>query len=582
MKIKIILLIILIPLQLFAIQNNNVVPKRIIIDPPTYHCLSFRWLIEGDDNENASVSVYYKRTGRQYQDWKEALPLLRIANDLVDRDYNEFLTGNLFAGSILNLTPGAKYDVYFVMSDPDGGYAEKVVEAQTKSYPRPFETKNIINVYPKDYEKEKNKPYYNNLNDALIASAPGTIINIHEGRYKGTYQFEKEGSPYMPIVIRGSNREDVIFDGEDTEGKIFDIQDKSYIHFENLTITNGNIGIKANYCKGLKVQNCKIDNINYGIIAYGATSDWFIYNNYIEGKVESWYPRKQVQEKYSTCTGITVEGKEIVVCFNTIKNFWDCLTINNLSQPDNWKSPRNVSIDFYNNDLSNAGDDALEVDFSYHNVRAWHNRIVNAHVGISAQPIYGGPVYIFRNVVYNVTRTALKLHNWPSGVLVYNNTFVSAGRVFWSDAIWQNTTIKNNLLLGNDNYTLVSGTPDPRSEMDYNGYYNKPDKKPFIKWTRNNYKTSAEYDNLYKFTNDTGLERHGVYVKYDDFVDLTPPQKGHTYDPRQINFKITASSNAVNSGLKIPTITKKVKDGRADLGFWELENKLPIFGKLNF
>ena len=582
MKIKIILLIILIPLQLFAIQNNNVVPKRIIIDPPTYHCLSFRWLIEGDDNENASVSVYYKRTGRQYQDWKEALPLLRIANDLVDRDYNEFLTGNLFAGSILNLTPGAKYDVYFVMSDPDGGYAEKVVEAQTKSYPRPFETKNIINVYPKDYEKEKNKPYYNNLNDALIASAPGTIINIHEGRYKGTYQFEKEGSPYMPIVIRGSNREDVIFDGEDTEGKIFDIQDKSYIHFENLTITNGNIGIKANYCKGLKVQNCKIDNINYGIIAYGATSDWFIYNNYIEGKVESWYPRKQVQEKYSTCTGITVEGKEIVVCFNTIKNFWDCLTINNLSQPDNWKSPRNVSIDFYNNDLSNAGDDALEVDFSYHNVRAWHNRIVNAHVGISAQPIYGGPVYIFRNVVYNVTRTALKLHNWPSGILVYNNTFVSAGRVFWSDAIWQNTTIKNNLLLGNDNYTLVSGTPDPRSEMDYNGYYNKPDKKPFIKWTRNNYKTSAEYDNLYKFTNDTGLERHGVYVKYDDFVDLTPPQKGHTYDPRQINFKITASSNAVNSGLKIPTITKKVKDGRADLGFWELENKLPIFGKLNF
>ena len=52
-----------------------------------------------------------------------------------------------------------------------------------------------------------------------------------------------------------------------------------------------------------------------------------------------------------------------------------------------------------------------------HNIRVMRNRGVNAaHTGLSAQPIFGGPAYYIRNVVYN-TPVALKFIN-PAGVVV--------------------------------------------------------------------------------------------------------------------------------------------------------------------
>ena len=49
-------------------------------------------------------------------------------------------------------------------------------------------------------------------------------------------------------------------------------------------------------------------------------------------------------------------------------------------------------------------------------LRVMRNRGVNtAHTGLSAQPIFGGPAYYIRNVVYN-TPVALKFAN-PAGVI---------------------------------------------------------------------------------------------------------------------------------------------------------------------
>ncbi len=43
------------------------------------------------------------------------------------------------------------------------------------------------------------------------------------------------------------------------------------------------------------------------------------------------------------------------------------------------------------------------------------------------QPVYGGPVYVFRNVMYNVAVEPFKLHNNPSGCLIFHNTSVKNG-----------------------------------------------------------------------------------------------------------------------------------------------------------
>ena len=68
--------------------------------------------------------------------------------------------------------------------------------------------------------------------------------------------------------------------------------------------------------------------------------------------------------------------------------------------------------------------------------------------GLSAQPIFGGPAYYIRNVVYN-TPVALKFIN-PAGVIVYHNTFVAENR---TDQQVSNAHFANNLFLGTDTTT---------------------------------------------------------------------------------------------------------------------------------
>ena len=61
-----------------------------------------------------------------------------------------------------------------------------------------------------------------------------------------------------------------------------------------------------------------------------------------------------------------------------------------------------MSIDFYENDITNMGDNCIETDGGGRNMRVFRNRCANTALqGLSAQPIFGGPVYFIRNIVYN-------------------------------------------------------------------------------------------------------------------------------------------------------------------------------------
>ncbi|MCH7727649.1 MAG: hypothetical protein IH991_14380 [Planctomycetes bacterium] len=89
--------------------QNAVTPGRFVIDPTTLHCLAFRCYIDGDDNADATVNVQFRK--RSTDNWREALPLLRVHREVVNRDGEPFTCGNLFAGSILNLAPDTEYEV---------------------------------------------------------------------------------------------------------------------------------------------------------------------------------------------------------------------------------------------------------------------------------------------------------------------------------------------------------------------------------------------------------------------------------------------------------------------------------------
>src|SRR5439155_878521 len=84
-----------------------------------------------------------------------------------------------------------------------------------------------------------------------------------------------------------------------------------------------------------------------------------------------------------------LDGGGHVVAYNRIHGFGDAM--------DTFQGPRCEAIDFHNNDCDLLTDDGCEMDYSQRNTRCFENRFTNVYQGISVQPVYGGPVYIFRN-----------------------------------------------------------------------------------------------------------------------------------------------------------------------------------------
>ena len=91
-----------------AKAEDSTTSGEFILEPPTLHCLGFEWRIQGDDNHNATVAVQYRK--RCETKWIEAQPLLRIGDEKVWRakEFLEYLTPRMFAGSILGLEPATE------------------------------------------------------------------------------------------------------------------------------------------------------------------------------------------------------------------------------------------------------------------------------------------------------------------------------------------------------------------------------------------------------------------------------------------------------------------------------------------
>ena len=107
-----------------------------------------------------------------------------------------------------------------------------------------------------------------------------------------------------------------------------------------------------------------------------------------------------------------------------------------------------------------------------HNIRVFNNRGVNAaQGGYSSQPVFGGPVYFIRNILYHVpSGVAFKFSAKPAGLFVYHNTIIGEQVVRDPSS---NMHCRNNLFLGRDTpdrgiMTWANATDAYSS--DYNGY----------------------------------------------------------------------------------------------------------------
>jgi hypothetical protein len=257
-------------------NSNAVVAGEFIVEPPTLISLGFEWKIEGDDNRNATVTVEYRRRGESK--WLDALPLLRIGDEKVwrAREYLEYWTPKMFAGSILDLQPETAYECRFTMSDPDGvtGQAVRQATVSTRVEPRVYQGGRTLHVYPPDYAGPRQEPSFNGLKEAYYGPGtgdwsvvwerpvqPGDVILLHAGLYKadrsnyltaygipfdGTYMLTIDGTPEKPIVIKAAGDGEVIFDGDGCH-RVFDVSAADYNYFEGLTIRNTDIAFYAGF-----------------------------------------------------------------------------------------------------------------------------------------------------------------------------------------------------------------------------------------------------------------------------------------------------------------------------------------------
>jgi hypothetical protein len=359
-------------------KGNAVKPGKFVVEHPTLICLGFEWYVEGDANHNATVKVWYRKKGHHV--WKEALPLLRIQNEECINSFSvnwiDYVTPNLFAGSIMDLDPDTTYECKFLMSDPDGvrGKAFERVMLRTRPEPQPYEGGNVYHVYPTwdwdELAQKEGQPAFPNLMLAYYAGGgctadwwnlapprvqPGDTILIHAGEYKedwtfygadlfgqgqgtkfsGTYFLTQSGTPDKPIVIKAAGDGEVIFDGNGNFN-LFNVMAADYNYFEGLTIRNTDVAFWAGQkriigCNGLTVKNCRIENVDKGVHAeWSGSKDFYIADNVFIGRqdpdqIHSWtnpygggdYPYEKCLSEYA----IKVTGEGHVICHNYVVNF---------------------------------------------------------------------------------------------------------------------------------------------------------------------------------------------------------------------------------------------------------------------
>jgi len=623
----------------FTLQAQNATkPGRFHVEHPTLLNLGFEWAIEGDANRNASVEVRFRKAGAA--DWRPALPLLRIGGERVYRDQYKmnYVVPDGFAGSILNLEPATSYECEFTLSDPDGvtGEAQQRVTVVTRAEPKSYEGGRVLHVYSADHQGPRQEPSFIGLKHAYYGpgrgdwtsvradkAQPGDTLLVHAGLYRpdrlnyvdplsgpfsGTWSLSLKGTAEKPITIKAAGDGEVIFDGGGNH-KLFDVMATHHHIFEGLTFRNTDIAIFAGEKEvmgavALTVRNCRFEDVGVGVWTENAdSSDFFISDNLFLGREDQmrmigWnqagsraagiYPSHQLRSFFA----VKVYGPGHIIAHNAIAYFHDGICISTYGPPDADPERRASSIDIYNNDIHLSNDDFIESDGGVHNIRVFQNRGVNAaHNGYSAQPMFGGPVYFYRNLLYHVPGGgAFKFSAVPAGILVYHNTLISeqtAGGPY-SNAHW-----RNNLFLGRNapsRGVMSWGNATGDYSSDYNGFRPNPNVSRQYNWFAPAAgKTAYEpadserrsFATLAEFQKATGQEAHGIELDYDIFENLAPPdlaRRHDVYHSMDLNFRLKPNSKADDAGVALPTINDGFTGKAPDLGALELNQKEPHYG----
>ena len=555
-------------------------PDESVAEPATFHSLGVRWAVRGDANSDAVIEVRYRRSAETA--WREGLPLVRTDPGSVS-DENRVSGGWLFAGSIVDLAPDTEYEVLLTLTDPDGGSTQRTLRMKTGAEPREPAGMRVRHVVPASATDRASgtgteSDPFRGLRSAQAAAQPGDLFLVHAGVYReGTWTIDHHGTPARPIIYRGAGDGETILDGNEGE-RLVSATGIRHVWLERLTLRRARYLFVGHSGSHFVIRRCRLEVVLTGITAinggYTQSRGFVITDNVIEGPTR--WPRSRGIEDVN---GVTITGAGHVVAYNRMSGLADGI--------HGSSHGRLSASDIHNNDIEASTDDGIEGDEADTNVRIFRNRITNAFSGISAQPANGGPLYVFRNAIYNVLYSPFKLHNDTSGVVIFHNTSVADG-IPWhiepGGETVKDVTTRNNLFIGSNGPALRSTGEMIRCDFDRDGYGVPGGTGPlagifnvFAEWNGRTYSTpdaAQRSGALYR--------RHGAVLvnargNFASGVGI-PGNRSTRFPGDKIDLRLDPASRAVDAGIVLPNFSDGFSGKAPDLGCCELGQPLPHYG----
>ncbi len=220
--------------------------------------------------------------------------------------------------------------------------------------------------------------------------------------------------------------------------------------------------------------------------------------------------------------------------------------------------------DVYENTIYNMGDDGMETDGHCTNLRIWSNTFHDVLIGISVAPVYVGPVYALRNLIY---RTGVGNNDYTGSPFKFNSGYDTSGPMYLfhntADAAlpgnnglhiktpgtWDLIYARNNIWSGTT-YAVNNYNTSQPIDLDFNNLWNDGGAN-LVRWDNTNYASLSD------FSSATDQEVNGLSVD-PGFAD-----------PAGGDYTLSSGSALIDKGVLIPGINHNYEGAAPDIGAFE-------------
>lgn len=359
----------------------------------------------------ATATVRYSTDGAV---WADAHPLYRIVPAYSS---TPAAVSAAFAGVIVDLQPGTQYEVEVTVSDGVNSTVQTLLHT-TRALPAAAGSATIAITAGSTAAQ---------IQSAINGASPGDVVEFANATYSLStpVQINVSGTEAQPIYIRGASRAGVTLSA--ASGEAFYLVGASHLVIENMTIQGSgsdsgtaasSVGIKSwngAAADRITIRNVTMTGVDRAVTLPALAQQALVYDCAFTGN-NLWNTTFLESNITWNDDGVMLAGSGNCAFNNDIAGFGDSFSVND--------GATNVGCHFYRNRVSFTCDDGFEADYAVRNITFYDNRIQNSMTFVSCDPLYAGPLFVFRNVSINTGRAPYKLNDTQAGMFFYNNTVV--------------------------------------------------------------------------------------------------------------------------------------------------------------